>query len=179
MYLASRRRQACKVLSEASKASRKSLLWSLLRVSGHSSPHTGDDSTTPCLASPPNETRGSQQELELGVHRQNWANQHGLSYSQVSVPCRLTALSWVRQGFVQDRIPGCVQGVIRRCCCFYLADPVAFLFDFERARTLVEGGKKEKKNKGLWVSHPSRQRQYVPDLGLKDPEKSQLRLMIS
>ncbi|KAL9468865.1 hypothetical protein ACSS6W_010559 [Trichoderma asperelloides] len=28
----------------------------------------------------------------------------------------------------------------------------AFLFDFERARTLVEGGKKEKKNKGLWLT---------------------------
>lgn len=60
-----------KVLSGASKALRKSLLWSLLRVSSHFSPQTGDDSTTPCLASPPNVTKDSQQKLELGVHIQD------------------------------------------------------------------------------------------------------------
>lgn len=63
MYLTSRRRPNPKYLlsrPQVTSGEHQSLL----------SPYAGGDSTAPCLASPPDRTRGSQQESRLGIHEQ-------------------------------------------------------------------------------------------------------------
>ncbi|RFU72064.1 hypothetical protein TARUN_10198 [Trichoderma arundinaceum] len=140
-----------------------------------SPPHTGDDSTAPCLASPPDETRRSQQESRLGIHRQGvepMAMGHHIIYP---LPPHRSFMG-PRPGCVQGRGQGKSQGkragaafvlTLGRAHCEVLSRPgLCGVQNLSRTQTLVEGKKKEKKSKGDGVvPHPSH------------PEKSQLRLI--
>ncbi|KAL7921554.1 hypothetical protein ACQKWADRAFT_122028 [Trichoderma austrokoningii] len=89
-------------------------------VSSPSSPHTGDDPTAPCLASPPNETRGSQQELELSSHRRNLSQSRALiTFYKYLFP--VTSPLFHGSGRDPSRVEdqGACKGVMRTCRCFY------------------------------------------------------------